>query len=304
MNPTACVIWRFSDGKAGHEAQSQGLVKALARLRPVDLHDIVELKIRPGLRRLFQTLPAPDLIIGAGHATHLPMLAARWTRGGKTIVLMKPSLPLRWFDLCIIPEHDGITNAKNVVCTIGVLNTVASAGQLDPNLGLILIGGPSKHFGWNDAAMLGQINNIVANSGCCAWRLTTSRRTPASLLSALKNFSMDCLEIIPHTQTPPGWVSEQLQQARQVWVSEDSISMMFEALTAGAGVGLLRTPIRGDSKLSRYVRRLIEKKWVTAYDDWQLKQLLNQPPQRLAEAQRCARYIDENLLSYDCNNSR
>ena len=297
MNHAPCVIWRFTDGKAGHEAQSRGLAQALARLRPVVRHDLPAPKIRPGLRQHWAALPDPDLIIGAGHAAHLPMLAARWARGGRVIVLMKPSLPLRCFDLSIIPEHDGIAPSQRVLLSIGALNTVVPAEQLDPARGLILIGGPSKHYGWDDAAMLAQIHRVVEQSGACQWYLTTSRRTPASLLSALMATSLDNLDVIPHTQTPAGWVAEQLSRARQVWVSEDSISMIFEALTAGAGVGLLRAPPKRDSKISRYTRQLIAQNWVTAYADWQPGSLLRLPPQPLNEAERCARWIDQRFLA-------
>ncbi|MEN8828960.1 MAG: ELM1/GtrOC1 family putative glycosyltransferase, partial [Lentimonas sp.] len=78
------IVWCVLDGKAGHEAQTKGLVNALGRRCAVQVHDI------PGLNRLHalylwmirgfapgQNLPSPDLIIGAGHRTHFSLLAAR-----------------------------------------------------------------------------------------------------------------------------------------------------------------------------------------------------------------------------------
>ena len=107
------VVWRFTDGKPGHENQTLGLLAALRERAPVDDHRIHVANCRAGLlscltgRVAFgEGLPDPDLIIGAGHATHLPMLNARRVRGGKVVVLMKPTLPVAWFDLCIIPAHD------------------------------------------------------------------------------------------------------------------------------------------------------------------------------------------------------
>ncbi|MDQ2694705.1 MAG: mitochondrial fission ELM1 family protein, partial [Pseudomonadota bacterium] len=109
----ARVIWRFSDGRPGHDNQSLGLAEALARLMPVQVFTLAPLPPLPALAGLLTgrapaalRLPAPDLILGAGHRTHLSLLAARRSRGGRAVVLMSPSLPLRWFDLCLIPEHD------------------------------------------------------------------------------------------------------------------------------------------------------------------------------------------------------
>ena len=36
----AQVVWRFSDGKPGHDNQSLGLVDALQRRIPIDIYDI------------------------------------------------------------------------------------------------------------------------------------------------------------------------------------------------------------------------------------------------------------------------
>ena len=144
------VVWRLSDGKPGHDNQSRGLIRALGRLTALECHQLngrgagrralwsmLAARFRPG-----QGLPDPALLIGAGHATHLPMLAARIARGGKAVVLMKPSLPLYWFDLCLIPEHDRPPVRDNVVATQGVLNTGRASDCATPGIGLILVGGP------------------------------------------------------------------------------------------------------------------------------------------------------------------
>ena len=42
----------------------------------------------------WRDLPTPDIVLGAGHRTHLSLLAARRVHRGKAVVLMRPSLPL------------------------------------------------------------------------------------------------------------------------------------------------------------------------------------------------------------------
>ncbi|MDP1926487.1 MAG: ELM1/GtrOC1 family putative glycosyltransferase, partial [Thiobacillus sp.] len=126
----ALNVWVISDGKPGHVNQSLGLAEALARATPARIHHLTALPVwRAWLILLFkispdQTLPAPDLIIGAGHATHLTLLVARRARGGRAVVLMKPSLPRRWFDLCILPQHDGVAADAHTLVTEGALNRI------------------------------------------------------------------------------------------------------------------------------------------------------------------------------------
>ncbi|MFN3595388.1 MAG: ELM1/GtrOC1 family putative glycosyltransferase, partial [Thiobacillaceae bacterium] len=115
--PSCLTLWRLIDGKPGHEKQSLGLAQALQRLAAARWYDVrvhgtafasVRAALQWALRRFpaGHGLPAPDLILAAGHATHLPALAARRAYGGRIVVLMRPSLPLALFDLCLIPAHD------------------------------------------------------------------------------------------------------------------------------------------------------------------------------------------------------
>ena len=74
------TVWCFTDGKAGHENQVQGLLSALGRMVPLDVHTLpADCERHPAwalLRGRFAAgsdLPDPELIIGAGRATHLPL---------------------------------------------------------------------------------------------------------------------------------------------------------------------------------------------------------------------------------------
>ena len=94
----ARIVWRFSDGKPGHDNQSLGLVDALQQRTRRETYDI---PVRPGagLDWMFGRFPAgsllpdPWLIIGAGHSTHLPLLAARRARGAGSGIRRPPR---RW----------------------------------------------------------------------------------------------------------------------------------------------------------------------------------------------------------------
>lgn len=297
---TRVTIWRFFDGKAGHRNQVLGLTDALGELSAVDCHDI---DVRDGLRgwhslwpgridRL-SSLPAPDLLIGAGHATHFALLAARRRFGGRTIVLMKPSLPLSWFDLCLVPRADDLRRVPaNVILTEGPLNRVRPSPE-SRNGGLILIGGPSDHFQWDDATVLDQIAAVITSSPDVAWTLTTSRRTPAEFLDAWSQRSLPG-NMVPVDQTDPTWLPDQLSRTARVWVTSDSMSMIYEALTSGATVGLLQLEPRRDSRVVRGIKSLVERGFVSSL--YSQAQAAHDRPMPLAESTRCAEIVGTMIL--------
>lgn len=295
------VVWRFGDGKAGHDNQSRGLVEALNRLRQIETVALNPLPVSGALAVLllsrppaaWQSLPAPDLLVGAGHRTHLSLLAARRVRGGKAVVLMRPSLPLGLFDLCVIPEHDSPPIRSNVLVTRGALNRIRPSRALEPDRGLLLIGGPSEHFGWNDVDLHRQIAAVLAATPGIRWTLTTSRRTPATFLSSLTPESHGTLTVVPVAATDPDWLPAQLARAGQAWVTADSVSMVYEALTAGAAVGVLDVPRQHSSRVSRGLENLVAEGWITPFADWRQTLRLHRLPGLFNEAERCAQWIVE-----------
>ncbi len=283
-----------SDGKAGHQNQSLGLAEALVRLRPG--LSIRQMAPMSGFRAVIAMLSGhysspsdkPVLIIGAGHGTHLTLLVLkrRWRVPG--IVLMKPSLPLFLFDLCLIPAHDQPPKRRNVIVTRGALNRVRP-GAKEVGTGLILIGGPSKNNGWDEQQLVEQLRDLVKRSARY-WILTTSRRTPASTVGKLQ--SIDGIEVLPAEETESGWLPEKLAAAEQCWVTEDSVSMIYEALSAGCSVGLLPVPWRREGRLLRGVSTLKKQGLLMPFDCWTGKSL-PASQQKFNEAERCAALITE-----------
>lgn len=305
MPVSPLVIWRFSDSKAGHDNQSRGLVEALNRWRPVES---ITLSPQPTARMLaalllgqaptaWRDLPTPDVLVGAGHQTHFSLLAARRRRDGKAVVLMRPSLPLGCFDLCLIPEHDSPPTRANVLTTRGALNRIRPASDLQLDRGLFLIGGPSAHFGWDETSLYRQIAAILATTAGIRWILTTSRRTPTPFLNGLASDSNGALTVIPATETGPDWLPAQFAQAAQVWVTADSVSMVYEALTAGARVGVLELPPKQPNRIGRGLDGLAAQGWVTFFSHWRQTAPLSRPSGTFDEAERCARWIIERWFA-------
>jgi len=293
------ILRVLTDGKPGHQNQSLGLAEAIARLRPAVIDS---LPLPSGRLRSFAPLPTPtplpDLFIGAGHSTHAPLLQLSRRTGVPCVVLMKPSLPVAFFDLCLVPGHDLGTRTPppNVIATCGALNRVPPPGNAPRHHGLILIGGPSNSHLWDAGAVRDCVTNIAASRPERTWKITDSRRTPDGCLADLIAHAPG-IQAWPHQETPPSWLPAELAGSAETWVTEDSVSMIYEALSSGSGVGLLPVPAkRKESRVSRGIARLVNDGWVTPFCHWQPGTPLPLPPATLREADRCAAIVLERLL--------
>ncbi len=297
------VAWYFSDGKPGHVNQVRGLLAALAERLPLESHAVALMTSSQLLLGFLlrgasaPAIPAPDLLLGAGHRTHLALLAARRAHGGRAVVLMKPSLPRRCFDLCIIPEHDGVPPSARVLLTRGVLNAVRPAPVKQAGSGLILVGGPSAHHGWDEAGLVERIQAIAAHDPARQWQVASSRRTPPASEARLQTLALPNLRCVLYRDTRPEWLPAQLAAAEQVWVTEDSVSMIYEALTAGAALGVIDVPRRGAGRVARGVEDLLREGLATSYAAWRQGRALSAPKQVFDEAARCAQWMVERWFS-------
>lgn len=290
-NDNSKQIWIVSDGKPGHLNQSRGLAEAIARHCDVIVSEQPPMGRLQALRLCFSAgLPKveerPALIIGAGHATHLTLLALRRFYHAPAVVLMKPSISTGFFDLCLIPEHDQPARRPNILPTRGALNRMRPGNKV-PGSGVILIGGPSKHFGWDEAAVLKQVEALLA-ADARDWLIGSSRRTPAGTEQALKTLVGE--RFVPAAETGPDWLPQQLARTEACWVTQDSASMVYEALTAGCRVGVLMLDERADNRISRGVDALREQGIVSGAPDWTLA-AITVSSAAFNEAERCAEVI-------------
>ncbi len=294
------TLWLLGDGKPGHENQSLGLANALARRIPCEVHRVsiagkrgIVTRVKAALDTS-AALPKPDLIIGAGHATHFALLWLARKHRAKSVVLMKPSLPLGLFDLCLVPAHDFAKGCdrENVIVTQGALNRVSPPPDSGRDGKMILIGGPSSSHGWDGESLLAALSEIATDG---SWQLTDSRRTPAGFTDEIRR-KLPVLEVFSHQQTPPEWLPGKLAAAREVWVTEDSVSMIYEALSAGARTGLLPAPrLTESSRVLRGLEKLASDGFLTRFADWEISRTLRPPPSVLREADRCAARILEKF---------
>jgi len=294
------ILW-LNDGKAGHRRQAEGLLAGLARCG-VTLQ-VRELVVPLGLRdwpriqsELLNTLDPesnkPDLLFGVGHRTHaLLLLLKRRYPSAQTVVLMRPSLPLSWFDHLIIPQHDQPPSIDRIFVSQGALNPLINQQRHQVGRHLILLGGGSKRHSWDQTQVLAQLAQLAGHlRGQSVW-ISGSRRTPADFLSSTDFQGITLrMQHLADTQTDSGLLDEQLQLAETVWVTEDSVSMISEAWTAGCRVGLIAMPRIKTDRITRAVDRLVEQQVVLRLHDVLVGQVLRLPP-HLAEADRAARWL-------------
>lgn len=307
------VIYIISDEKKGHLSQTRGLAAALLKTAqeqtPAAAHSVHEVSIvgKTWFSRLFYKgkdldLPKPDLILCAGHSTHLAAISIARYQKCPAIVCMKPSLPLSMFDLCVLPRHDipeGKDPEANVFLTNGAINNITPQPQAEKKETLILIGGPSKEFDWDAETVLNQLSTIVRHSTNNIV-LTTSRRTPKDFVQDV-TAACPSIRVDPVETTGPNWVADHLAAAKEVWVTQDSVSMVFESLSSGAPVGLIemkrkRSKKEGKiSRVSRGLNMLAEDGDVSTFTEWAKTHTLPQPNKTFNEAGRAAAYILERF---------
>ncbi len=158
MGTSILNIWWVDDSKPGHSNQTQGLISALRRYREVEARRFVPANIRHNLRALV-TAPwepqKPSLIVSAGHPTHLTLLSLAHQHRCPSIVLMRPSLPLKLFDAVIAPAHDGLQDTNRILTTSGVINRVVPSEAQESTRGLIMLGGMNSFGagGWSNTEL-------------------------------------------------------------------------------------------------------------------------------------------------------
>lgn len=302
--PALC-IWFIHDHRLGHQKQLQGLASRLeahARIQSCWLN-VEDYGLR--LKHLFMApehlhaFPRPDLIIGAGHKTHLSVLLAARYYKAFSVLIMKPSLPLSWFDAIICPEHDRAPAAENILSTFGPLSTVIppdeSNSQLTRTNNLILLGGPSRHFCFDTRNLIDQIEQLCRENPQTPWLLSNSPRTPPDALKQLRSLKLPNLKIHEYQDDSLGSLNELLCTSNQVWLTPDSMSMIFEAITAGAKVGVFHDRAsrgKAGSRINKQIQALIGNQVVTAFNQrkagMQEAKLANH---RLWETDRAARWL-------------
>ena len=299
----------FRDGRPGHEKQSRGVLNALKRYVDTDISEVM-VAPQPLHKKCWiyfnyfmplwvknNKFQDVDLIIGTGSSTHIPLLSCKKQTNGRAVICMKPSLLIsRLFDLCFVPMHDRPRKVANVFETIGPPNMSEVSSSHDPKKGLILIGGEnSATKKWDNDQLLSNIKALIQRAEIEKWTISTSPRTPDGVDSMLSEMVRDKkgISYFSYKETEPGWIDQQYSVNKTVWVTGDSMSMVYEALSAGCNVGIL--PVDWKNKKNKYKYSsdyLKSRKLIITFNQWGEGDLAAwEEKNLLAEADNCAREI-------------
>lgn len=292
------VVWWFRGRPSSSDGQARSLLKALESYCDLRVHAAPLVGVgrawRSGLRGRYPVeLPDPDILIGVGRESHWSMLAARWVRGGRIITFSKPFLPRWFFDLCIIPEHMGARSSSRVVATRGVLSTPSEPRSREAGTGIIIIGGPAPQYRWSDDEIIAQITEIIARHPQHRWFLTTTMQTLAETERCMQALSAANVFCIPHYEADPTWMYSRIKDVEQVWISEDSLALIYQSLTDGAATGILPVP-RRKSRPNREIAAL--EGTAVFFPAWQAGAPMHAPQSPFNEAARCAAEIYKRWL--------
>jgi len=312
MKPLSIIA--YFDGRLGHEKQTLGILRALA---DITLTEVMQKRVSVSpasfcknwasylLSSLRQTESGEfpnsvDLIIGTGTHTHIPMLLEKKSRHKLSeaqvhvVTCMTPDQQLfNKFDLCCVPIHDDPPSRDNVIVTLGPPNTVVFGTMHQHNRGLILVGGvDKKSHVWNTQEVVSQVQTIIGRQKDRQWTISSSPRTPEDTCKKLEDMaaSMQQVTFFRSADTPAGWVEEEYARNGIVWVTADSVSMVYEALTAGCSVGILPVDwLHPDNKFNKSLGILAEKNMIVGFHDWLVAEKMPTAQQEpLNESKRCA----------------
>lgn len=309
-------LWTLTDGHAGNHRQADALATAL------DCGPATDWLLKP---RLPWRLAAPRRLAGAGSAfgsafaeamTHPPhlsigcgrqaALATRMLRerGGKVVQILDPRIDAKHWDLVIAPEHDRL-QGDNVISLLGSLNPVDDAwlarardafalfAELPQPRTAVLLGGSSAHARFDRSAfevLASKLEVSLARDGGSVL-VTTSRRTPADLVAALRHRYVETPGIV--------WCGDAdganpydglLAWADRIVCSPDSVNMVSEACATRVPVHVF-DPSRVSGRPRRFLDSLLQNGRIRAMDT----ALASFPAEPLRETARIAAIVRERL---------
>ncbi|MDD5428221.1 MAG: ELM1/GtrOC1 family putative glycosyltransferase [Candidatus Omnitrophica bacterium] len=228
-----------------------------------------------------------EFVISCGSAAMPVNIFMSKENDAKNVVIMKPSLApltLRKFKLAVIPRHDNPRKAKNVVVTDLAPNLIDSEKTANDGRELenhiqakikeavsLFIGGDNPEFSMTQDIVNSAIEGVSEfcdRSGASILATTSRRTSPETeniLKSRLKNDPKCKCLVIANEKNLDFTVGGMLALSKVAVVSEESISMISEAIAAGKKVVVFRLSKKSDgaAKHERALASLAKEGYIT-----------------------------------------
>lgn len=255
------------------------------------------------LRWFFETRSAKaieetyaDIVVSAGSSlVPLSLLMTRENMA-KKIVIMKPSFPFSLFkyDIAVIPEHDKPAKVKHTLYTSVALNQVVKEkldvesfrlrdlikGEPKPSISFF-IGGDSKRYRLEKKTVHRAVDELLEAARAINGDvlITTSRRTSSDIETSLKDrlrSEARCkLLVLANEKNIENVTYGMMGLSEWLVVTEDSISMISEAVSSGKKVVILHEEMNGLSKKHRAFQQDVAGKGLARIArPWQLRETI------------------------------
>jgi mitochondrial fission protein ELM1 len=257
----------LTDDKPGHYNRAEGLIAAIARLRPVETHRLVVRRRALAASRVLQRLlnvgvppatvlrlgygigrrdvPAADVVVSAGGDTLAAnAAAARMLDAPNIFYGTLRRLAPDWVRVAVVPEQSYASDPNYLIALPPSAIEPQSPKQIATRLGPghpprlvgVLVGGDSGTLRYQDSdwRKLADFLREGSQTFGTRWLITTSRRTSAAaadILSALAKDSAAGVERFMDFGTA-GAVPAIISSADAILVTDDSTSMIAEAVSA------------------------------------------------------------------------
>ncbi len=286
------------------------------------------------------------LFLSAGSLSAPYCLALARLCGGKCATIMTPSaLGVKPFDFAIVPDHDFPKASEKVLVTLGAPNFVTPerikeesqklSGLYPPRSGVqigLLLGGSDGNYQITPRWVKENVRPLLefATRERADVYITTSRRTSRETEQALETLSKryPCVRYLCiASRDPYNPVYGIFGLATHVLATEDSVSMISEAATAGFCTGVL--PVEHKKGIKRVLEALVLlfvklkvlppkklfgiPKFTRAIDNFcehglarwvkdvtNLSCLPGKHDREFCEAKRAAEWIASNILNFIC----
>lgn len=293
------TVWIVLDRKAGHRSMTMGMLRSM---RCEFSLTVFELQYRAWTRPLGRLLQrcwphgisfvscgitsssdlseSPDLVIGSGGGVQWAVAALAKKHAVFSVFIGSPrAIPISEYGMVIhydpalessgvvlLPALPGLINRDIIM--IASKKFMESRAPLNHQIACCLIGGNGAGYIWSekDGILLGdRLNEVAAQTGL-RWVITTSRRTPRKMESALRK------RLSESAVYDACWAGEgdtrrvvaaYLGLAERVLVSEDSMSMVHEAMASGIPVSVFSSDQhRVDPKHENFLVKAEKGKWI------------------------------------------
>ncbi len=277
--------WVITEGMAGTENQCIGVANAIGitpEIKRISLKQPWK-TITPYIRILDKYSltnnssdllpPYPDLILSSGRKSIATTLRIKQENPDTIIVnIQDPRINPNLFDLVIVPKHDPARGKNVIVTDIGLHKVtpelIAGKGQklnISSPSAAVLIGGDSKAFKFTEEICLNTAKqlNKLANSGV-SLMITTSRRTSQNNIEILKaNLTANNILFWDGNGENPYFAY--LDKADYIIITEDSVSMISEAIAIGKPIFIIRLE-GGAKRLNSFHANLKNKNLVKDFE--------------------------------------